>query len=213
MKTLVKYILLAVAMLMYAGCSNHPPSAAQFMNVKEKRFGFGHGGTLRTGDLFDGKCDYSHDDYKCFEETMDFDFSFLFRIHYGAIGISIENATPNLTAGFLSQYVGLLGWGWLAIGDEVFPYGGLMLIEELPITEHLKMGISEHISRNVYKVDENLGGFGFYTPDFYGEYGIGAYVSVWGVSMEFRYGWEIGRPKERFSVMLNYLIGVRGKGG
>ena len=31
MKAWVKYILLDVAMLMYAGCSNHPPSAASFM--------------------------------------------------------------------------------------------------------------------------------------------------------------------------------------
>ena len=41
MKTLIKYILLAVAMLMYAGCSVtviRPPSAGAFMEKSEDKF-------------------------------------------------------------------------------------------------------------------------------------------------------------------------------
>ena len=211
--------MLAVAMLLYAGCSNHPPSAAQFMNMKNKSFGFGSGGTLRTGNLYDGKCNnYDHNDYFCVEEARDLDFAFFYRIHYGVFGLSLENFTPNLHAGFLSQYVGLQGWAWTGMGavEERYGrggsfYGGVMLIEELPITEKLSVGISEHISRNVYKVDENLGGLSFWSADAFGEYGVGAYVSFWGASLEYRYGREIGKSNNRFYFTLNYLFGLKEK--
>ena len=86
-----------------------------------------------------------------------------------------------------------------------------MLIENFPITEKFSVGISEHISRNVYKVDENLGLGSFWAADFFWEYGIGAYVSFWGFSLEFRYGREIGTSNNRFNFMLNYLFGLREK--
>ena len=211
--------MLAVAMLLYAGCSNHPPSAAQFMNMKNKSFGFGSGGTLRTGNLYDGKCNnYDHNDYFCVEEARDLDLAFFYRIHYGVFGLSLENFTPNLHAGFLSQYVGLQGWAWTGMGavEERYGrggsfYGGVMLIEELPITEKFRIGASEHISRNVYKVDENLGGLSFWSADAFGEYGVGAYVSFWGASLEYRYGREIGKSNNRFYFTLNYLFGLKEK--
>lgn len=214
-----RILLLAVAMLLLAGCSNHPPSAAQFMNMKNKSFGFGSGGTLRTGNLYDGKCNnYDHNDYFCVEEARDLDLAFFYRIHYGVFGLSLENFTPNLHAGFLSQYVGLQGWAWTGMGavEERYGrggsfYGGVMLIEELPITEKFRIGASEHISRNVYKVDENLGGLSFWSADAFGEYGVGAYVSFWGASLEFRYGREIGKSNNRFYFTLNYLFGLKEK--
>ena len=154
------------------------------MNMKNKSFGFGSGGTLRTGNLYDGKCNnYDHNDYFCVEEARDLDLAFFYRIHYGVFGLSLENFTPNLHAGFLSQYVGLQGWAWTGMGavEERYGrggsfYGGVMLIEELPITEKFRIGASEHISRNVYKVDENLGGLSFWSADAFGEYGVGAGV-------------------------------------
>ena len=206
--------MLAVAMLLYAGCSNHPPSAAQFMNMNKKLFGFGSGGTLRAGDLYGGDCGYKYDDYNCVEETWDLDFTFLTQMYNVVFGLSLENITPSLHAGYISQYIWLQGWTWLAIGavnDEMPLYGGLMLIENFPITEKLSVGISEHISRNVYKVDENLGGLSFWSADFFWEYGIGAYVSFWGFSLEFRYGREIGTSNNRFNFMLNYLFGLKEK--
>lgn len=208
-----------VCALLLAGCSSHPPSAAQFMNMKNKSFGFGSGGTLRTGNLYDGKCNnYDHNDYFCVEEARDLDLAFFYRIHYGVFGLSLENFTPNLHAGFLSQYVGLQGWAWTGMGavEERYGrggsfYGGVMLIEELPITEKFRIGISEHISRNVYKVDENLGGLSFWSADAFGEYGVGAYVSFWGASLEYRYGREIGKSNNRFYFTLNYLFGLKEK--
>ena len=215
----ILWIVLTVCALLLAGCSNHPPSAAQFMNMKNKSFGFGSGGTLRTGNLYDGKCNnYDHNDYFCVEEARDLDLAFFYRIHYGVFGLSLENFTPNLHAGFLSQYVGLQGWAWTGMGavEERYGrggsfYGGVMLIEELPITEKFRIGASEHISRNVYKVDENLGGLSFWSADAFGEYGIGAYVSFWGFSLEFRYGREIGKSNNRFYFTLNYLFGLKEK--
>lgn len=189
------------------------------MNMKNKSFGFGSGGTLRTGNLYDGKCNnYDHNDYFCVEEARDLDLAFFYRIHYGVFGLSLENFTPNLHAGFLSQYVGLQGWAWTGMGavEERYGrggsfYGGVMLIEELPITEKFRIGASEHISRNVYKVDENLGGLSFWSADAFGEYGVGAYVSFWGASLEYRYGREIGKSNNRFYFTLNYLFGLKEK--
>ena len=80
-----------------------------------------------------------------------------------------------------------------------------MLIEEYPVTKMFRVGVSEYISRNAYKVDENLGGFGFYSSDFYGEYGGGLYMSLDGLSFEFRYGREIGKPRNRFYFTINVL--------
>ena len=91
--------MLAVAMLLYAGCSNHPPSAAQFMNMNKKLFGFGSGGTLRAGDLYGGDCGYKYDDYNCVEETWDLDFTFLTQMYNVVFGLSLENITPSLHAG------------------------------------------------------------------------------------------------------------------
>lgn len=215
----ILWIVLMVCALLLVGCSSHPPSAAQFMNMKNKSFGFGSGGTLRTGDLYDGKCNnYDHNDYFCVEEARDLDLAFFYRIHYGVFGLSLENFTPNLHAGFLSRYVGLQGWAWTGMGavEERYGrggsfYGGVMLIEELPITEKFRIGASEHISRNVYKVDENLGGLSFWSADAFGEYGVGAYVSFWGASLEYRYGREIGKSNNRFYFTLNYLFGLKEK--
>ena len=78
MKAWVKYILLAVAMLVLAGCSNHPPSAAQFMNVKENENALGVGGTLKIGDLHQGKYRYESD-YSDEEDWGDLELSFLHR--------------------------------------------------------------------------------------------------------------------------------------
>ena len=207
--------MLTVCALLLAGCSSHPPSAAQFMNMNKKLFGFGSGGTLRAGDLYGGDCGYKYDDYNCVEDTWDLDLTFLAQMYNVVFGISLENITPSLHAGYISQYIGLQGWTWLAIGTmdryEISPYGGLMLIENFPITEKFSVGISEHISRNVYKVDENLGLGSFWAADFFWEYGIGAYVSFWGFSLEFRYGREIGTSNNRFNFMLNYLFGLREK--
>ena len=209
MKTLVKCILLAVAMLMYAGCSNHPPSAAQFMNVKENGTGLGLGASIRSGDIYRGEPSYRSDDYDCVEDRANLDLALLFRYGYGVFGLSTEDVTVRMNLGMLSKYIGLQGWGGIApamVGSEGNPFfGGMMLIEEYPVTKMFRVGVSEYISRNAYKVDENLGGFGFYSSDFYEEYGGGFYISYDALSFEFRYGREIGEPRNRFYFTINCL--------
>ena len=78
--------------------------------------------------------------------------------------------------------------------------------QEYPVNENFKLGFSEHISRNAYNVDENLGGIGFYSTGFYNEFGAGAYLAFKGVSLEFRYGREIDEPRNRFYFMINYAF-------
>ena len=81
-----------------------------------------------------------------------------------------------------------------------------MLIEEFPIYDNLRVGASEHISRNAYTVDENCGGLGIPSTYEYGEFGVGAYLTYEGFSVEFRYGREIGEPRNRFYFMINYAF-------
>ena len=45
-------VLFALALL-FAGCSSHPPSAAQFMNVKKNEGSLSLGGVFLSGDLYD----------------------------------------------------------------------------------------------------------------------------------------------------------------
>ena len=56
-------VLFALALL-FAGCSNHPPSAAQFMNVKKNDGKFSVGGVFLTGDLYDKEGTYISDESK-----------------------------------------------------------------------------------------------------------------------------------------------------
>ena len=41
------------SLLLLAGCSSHPPSAAQFMNVKKNEGSLSLGGVFLSGDLYD----------------------------------------------------------------------------------------------------------------------------------------------------------------
>jgi len=195
--------------LILAGCSNHPPSAAQFMNVNKNGGSLVLGGVAFVGDVHRGTYRFESDYFDA-EDYGALDISLLMRFDHFIFGASLENISISGIAGFRSQYVGLQGWGLFAINtvdrDAVPFFGGLMLIEEYPVNENFKLGFSEHISRNAYNVDENLGGIGFYSTGFYNEFGAGAYLAFKGVSLEFRYGREIDEPRNRFYFMINYAF-------
>ena len=208
----MKWILCSlvwVMALILAGCSNHPPSAAQFMNVNKNGGSLVLGGVAFVGDVHRGTYRFESDYFDA-EDYGALDISFLMRFDHFIFGTSLENISISGIAGFRSQYVGLQGWGLFAINtvdrDAVPFFGGLMLIEEYPVNENFKLGFSEHISRNAYNVDENLGGIGFYSTGFYNEFGAGAYLAFKGVSLEFRYGREIDEPRNRFYFMINYAF-------
>ena len=209
MKTWVKYILLAVVMLMYAGCSNHPPSAAQFMNVKEDEGDIVIGGTAKIGDLHRGK-NRLQSDYSDVELFGDLDVSLLFRYSHLVLGLYSENLySISGLAGSRWEYVGVQGWfglTFLVVDKQVPIYGGLMLIEEYPVSENLRVGLSEHISRNAHGVDKNEAGLGSPATGFYHEFGAGIYLAYKDFSAELRYGREIDEPRNRFYLMVNYAF-------
>ena len=211
------FLLMALVM---TGCSSHPPSAAQFMNVKinENKFGVGviAGGSARVGDIYKGDSridvDYTDD-----ESRGNLDLSLLFRFDNSVFGFAFENASLRTIFGGRSQYIGVQGWAGIGSAEKghdknAMPFsGGLMLIEEFPIYDNLRVGASEHISRNAYTVDENCGGLGIPSTYGYGEFGIGTYLTFEGFSIEFRYGREISEPRNRFYFMLNYALRTKGE--
>ena len=205
-------VLFALALL-FAGCSSHPPSAAQFMNVHEKRNKIGTsfivGGSVRAGDIYkehvDGEA-IQWDSYTCAESYGNLDLSLLFRYYHFVVGFSLENLSHRGVVGFVSRYIGVQGWGGVA--KSFFPddnpfFGGLMLIEEYPILEKLKIGLSEHISRNAYHVHYDLKDI---SSILYSEFGFGTYLTYKNFSIEFRYGREIDEPRNRFYFMTHYAF-------
>lgn len=204
---------LLLILLVWTGCSYHPPSAAQFMN-SENRSGLVVGGSFFSGDRYIG--DYRfEDDYNASEDGGSFDLSLYFSLSHFVWGISTETFSFAMNSGFVSRYVGLQLWGGGGIGsvpeeESNSWYGGVMLIEEYPVSEDFRVGVSEHISRNAYKVDENLGGFGVggYSTAYYSEFGLGTYLAYKDFSMEFRYGRQMDEPRNRFYFMVNYAFFV-----
>ena len=208
-------ILCAFALL-FVGCSSHPPSAAQFMNVKKEEGKFNNsfnaGVFLLRGDAYRGTS-HIDEDYGDMEDFGNLDLSLLFRYSHFIAGGSFENMSFRCIMGFRSQYIGLQGWGSVEAtsvhshGRNTIPlFGGLMLIEEYPISDAFRVGVSEHFSRNVYKVDSHEEGIGFYSSSHYAEFGFGAYAVLGNFSFEFRYGREIGEPRNRFYFMTHYAF-------
>ena len=215
MKAWVKYILLAVAMLMYAGCSNHPPSAAQFMNVKEG-INLVVGGAARFGGVDNRAIPGQDDESTSYEEGYwNTDFALSFAFPYAVIAIDFEDYTYRTIMGGRSQYFGIQGWyGFVQSeenrehGSKVKHTGGVMVIEQYPVSENFKVGLSEHVSQNSYKVIDDPGccSFNYLRAETYPEFGVGAYIAYKGLSAEFRYGREIGESNNRFYLQFNYAF-------
>ena len=206
-------MLLLIALVL-TGCTSHPPSAAQFMNVKKNGNSFSLGGTIWTGNVHSGTYRYESD-FTDKENTGDVDLSYFHRFKSIVMGVYSVNAISlHYLAGFRGQYVGLQGWlgGAINAVDDATPfYGGLMLIEEYPVNDNFRVGLSEHFSRNAYNVDENWGGVCCISAGFYNEFGVGTYLTFAGFSLEFRYGREIGEPRNRFYFMMNYAFRTKGE--
>ena len=213
--------LVWVMALILAGCSNHPPSAAQFMNIKEGT-NFGVGASGRVGSVYDSSYVYDVNDNasKSLEEGYwNLELSLYNQISYFVMGFDLENYTPRLVLGARTNYWGALFWvGFVYAAFEqdkpqrkTYPLG-FMLVEQLSISENLKVGISEHISRNTYQITDNPGccSVNDVYGDVYGEFGAGAYVAYGPLSAEFRYGREIGASNNRFYFQLNYAFFLKG---
>ena len=194
-------------LLLLAGCSNHPPSAAQFMNVKKNDGIFSVGGVFLTGDLYDKEGPYGTDSDKGFFYVL----SGYGRVNLFEIGASLELVTIVPIAGLRGEYFGVQGWGFFRETERcdgkshTIWIGGGMLIQQYPISENFKVGLSEHISNNLSaKSDpDDYGSFDF-KNGYYPEFGIGTYLTYKGFSIEFRYGREIGEPRNRFYFLVDY---------
>ena len=106
-------LLVLLVATMLAGCSNHPPSAAQFMNVNKNGGSLVLGGSAFVGDVHRGTYRFESDYFDA-EDYGALDISLLMRFDHFIIGASLENISICGIAGFRSQYVGLQGWGLFA---------------------------------------------------------------------------------------------------
>ena len=206
----ILWIALMVCALLFTGCSSHPPSAAAFMNMKGNGASVVVGATARVGDNHEeGRDD---NDYIHREGYWNLDFSMLGRFfNLVMTGVTLENYTPRGILGAHGRYVGLQGWVGVATvpayGDNVFT-GGVMLIEEYPVTEKFRVGLSEYVSRNAYDMIDPINSVVERCSGFYKEFGAGAYMSFGNLSLEFRYGREIENPNNRYYLALNYQFHI-----
>ena len=236
MKTSIKYMLLAVVMLLYAGCGVaiiHPPSASAFMEKKDENFVMDASVSVFWGDLVNDEMgvDYIADGvkeeeqsenwhdtwyYKNKEWSVGGSFSLQKNIGYFKYGLGFDFITPFLQAGFVSDYFGVMGWSnlWLwqleKVEHKYFQWGGgISLIEQLPIGDNFRIGLTQHLSRNgreayIAQHGAMVIGIGRSAPTFYDEIGCGGYVSFvpnesLRIGVEFRYGRDLTYKRREYS--------------
>ena len=201
------HLLVLLVAVMLAGCSSHAPSAARFMSAKPNSINIGFSGGGFWGD------DNSHREEKSAQEAYRYkephfllDGVLFFRNDHFLFGLSLgEHSLVRLNLGFVSDYFGVQGWGdIIVLNDDSStnwkrPFG-IMTIEQYPITSKLKVGVNQFFAYNSYSgvLDECCSINLDYYMKFYGELGVGAYVSYDGYSLEFRYGNELGSDNQRF---------------
>ena len=206
---------LTATLLFLAGCSNHPPSAAQFMNVKDG-VNLVVGGAARFGDVDDRTIPGQDDESTSYEEGYwNTDLALSFAFPYAVIALDFEDYTYRTIMGWRSQYFGIQGWYGFVLSEEYDDHrskvkhtGGVMLVEQYPVSEYFKVGLGEHVSRNSYMVIEDPGccTFNSLRAETYPEFGASIYIAYKGLSAEFRYGREIGESNNRFYFQFNYAF-------
>lgn len=229
MKTTAIPFLLVLATVLLSGCSImtiRPPSAAAFMGGDES-ISHDLSASMTVGDIVDGSSDVrpikdnikktepSDEDayFRNDEEWMfDFNYSLQSRLGYFKYGFGMNCFTPYVVVGFVSDYVGLMGWSNFGVGkfekvenDYIQWGGGISLIEQLPVGRNVRIGLTQHLSRNGREAYEDKsftssGGFASAAPIFYDEVGGGAYFSIllgtnFRMGTEFRFGRDLTYEK------------------
>ncbi|MBR6125400.1 hypothetical protein IKQ19_17715 [Candidatus Saccharibacteria bacterium] len=135
---------------------------------------------------------------------------------YFKYGLGFDFLTPFLQAGFVSDYFGVMGWSnlWLwqleKVEHKYFQWGGgISLIEQLPIGDNFRIGLTQHLSRNGREANTAqhgamVIGMGRSAPVFYDEIGCGGYVSFMPneslrIGVEFRYGRDLTYKRREYS--------------
>lgn len=220
--------LLVLIVVVLTGCSVsviHPPSASAFMEKSEDAFltdvsfSASWGENLNKGNglyVAEGVKEVERSErwkedwyYVDMEWPVQFHGSLQKNIGYFKYGFGIDFATPYVQAGFVSDYLGVMGWSNLCLWQlekvehAYFQWGGgISLIEQLPIGDNFRIGLTQHLSRNAREsIMAQHGGvlprsIGSATPVFYEEIGGGVYVSFipfekTRVGIEFRYGRDL----------------------
>lgn len=229
MKTTAIPFLLVLATVLLSGCSImtiRPPSAAAFMGGDES-ISHDLSASMTVGDIVDGSSDVrpikdnvkkatpSDEDayFKNYEEwKLDFNYSLQSRLGYFKYGVGLNFFTPYVVVGFVSDYVGLMGWSNFGVGkfekvENAYVQwgGGISLIEQLPVGRNVRIGLTQHLSRNGREAYEDKsftpnGGFASAAPIFYDEVGGGAYFSIllgtnFRMGTEFRFGRDLTYEK------------------
>ena len=231
------YLIVLVVAVMLAGCSSimRPPSATAFMSSYEKDTAVVNLNlALYSGDLDNHEKYYDHDiekDFSHSEWVLDFSEIVFWNKGFFSIGLGAQSVTPFVQLGFVSPHFGLSAWSSIYspfnsgnyLSDNFWKdvSFGTMLIQQIPIGNKVKIGLTEHFSRNgveryLSEVKEGFMAFSFPEPHplFYYEVGGGAFASyrLEGVTiaLEFRYGRDLDNKKNRFAITLS-AVGMKGK--
>lgn len=224
----ILWIVLAMCSLLLAGCSVstiHPPSASAFMEKSEDAFLTNVSFSASWGEnlnrekglyVAEGVKEVDRSEkwkedwhYVDKEWLVQLQGSLQRSIGYFKYGFGLDFATPYVQAGFVSDYLGVMGWSNLCLWQlekEAHAYfqwgGGISLIEQLPIAGNFRIGLTQHLSRNARESFMTQHGgvlprdFNRATPVFYDEVGGGTYVSFipkekTRIGIEFRYGRDL----------------------
>ena len=226
----ILWIALTVCALLLAGCSSvmRPPSAAAFMDsYGQDKPVINMNIALYGGDL-DEDTHYNHDidmwdDHS--EWVFDGTGSVFWNKWFFSLGFGAQTVTPFTQLGIVSPYFGASAWSSIYSPLNIANYMsdnfwkdisfGAMFIEQIPIGRKMKIGITEHVSRNGVErnLQEAVEGFMAFSfpephPVFYREIGVGAFVSYkresFTLAIEFRYGRDLDNRCNRFAVMIDF---------
>ena len=170
--------------LVLSGCSSimRPPSATAFMSSCEKDTAVVNVGlALFGGDLDNNDKHYNHNDKEDShsEWVLDFYEIIFWNTRNFSIGLGAQSVTPFVQLGFVSPYFGLSAWSSIYspfnsgnyLSDNFWKdiSFGAMLIQQIHIGTKVKIGLTEHFSRNgveryLSEVKEGFMAFSFPEP-------------------------------------------------
>ena len=226
----ILWIVLAVCALLFAGCSSvmRPPSAAAFMDsYGQDKSVVNMNIALYGGDLDeDTHYNYDIDMWDNHSEwVFDGTGSVFWNKRFFSLGFGLQTVTPFTQLGIVSPYFGASAWSSIYSPLNIANYMsdnfwkdisfGAVFIEQIPIGRKMKIGITEHVSRNGVErnLQEAVEGFMAFSfpephPVFYREVGVGAFVSykreTSTLAIEFRYGRDLDNRCNRFAVMIDF---------
>lgn len=210
-----------VCAMLLAGCSSvmRPPSAAAFMDS----YGQDKPVVNMNGALYGG--DLDNDNARSEEWVFDATGSVFWNKSFFSLGFGTQTVTPFTQLGIVSPYFGATAWSSIYSPFNIANYMsdnfwkdvslGAMVVGQIPVGNKVKIGVTEHFSRNGierYLSDAKEGFMAFSFPEphpaFYREVGGGAFVSYKRESstlaFEFRYGRDIDNRCNRFAVMIDF---------